>query len=213
MKVIAINGSPRKKWNTATLLEHALKGAKSAGAETKLVHLYDLNYKGCISCFKCKEKGGESFGQCAVKDDLAPIYEEIRGTTGLVLGSPIYFRDVSGEMRSFLERLFFPLLVYEPISLTFFLKKIHSAWVYTMNVTREVAIKKGYDRLFKNNEILLERFLGPCESLMSYNTLQFDDYLKYAVSGFDPTTKKKHHDEIFPMDCKRAFELGVRLVK
>jgi len=50
MKVIALNGSPRKKWNTATLLKHALDGAASKGAETELIHLYDYNYKGCISC-------------------------------------------------------------------------------------------------------------------------------------------------------------------
>jgi multimeric flavodoxin WrbA len=56
MKVIALNGSPRKKWNTATLLKHAVDGAASNGAETELIHLYDYNYKGCISCFACKVK-------------------------------------------------------------------------------------------------------------------------------------------------------------
>ncbi len=45
MKVIGINGSPRKKWNTSTLLEKALEGAASEGAETELIHLYDLNFK------------------------------------------------------------------------------------------------------------------------------------------------------------------------
>ncbi len=50
MKVFAFNGSPRKEWNTATLLKKALKGAEPPGAETELVHLYDLKYKGCISC-------------------------------------------------------------------------------------------------------------------------------------------------------------------
>lgn len=54
MKVMAFNGSPRKKWNTATLLEEALKGAVSQGAETELIHLYELKFKGCISCFECK---------------------------------------------------------------------------------------------------------------------------------------------------------------
>ena len=49
MKVIAINGSPRRNWNTATLLEKTLEGAASEGAETELIHLYDLDFKGCIS--------------------------------------------------------------------------------------------------------------------------------------------------------------------
>ena len=77
VKIIAFNGSPRKKWNTATLLEKALEGAASQGAETELIHLYDLNYKGCASCFACKTKGGESYGKCAIKDDLAPILKRI----------------------------------------------------------------------------------------------------------------------------------------
>jgi len=56
MKVIAVNGSPRKKWNTATLLHKALDGAKSIGAQTEFIHLYDLNFKGCTSCFACKKR-------------------------------------------------------------------------------------------------------------------------------------------------------------
>jgi multimeric flavodoxin WrbA len=70
MKAIGVNGSPRKKWNTATLLKKALEGAASEGAKTTLVHLYDLDYKGCISCFACKMRGGKSYGKCAVKDGL-----------------------------------------------------------------------------------------------------------------------------------------------
>ena len=48
MKVIGVNGSPRKKWNTAMLLAKALEGAASQGAEVESFHLYDLNYKGCV---------------------------------------------------------------------------------------------------------------------------------------------------------------------
>ena len=62
MKILAFNGSPRKKWNTARLLEEALKGAAESGAETKLFHLYDLDFKGCLSCFSCKEIDGRSYG-------------------------------------------------------------------------------------------------------------------------------------------------------
>ena len=102
MKVIAFNGSPRKKWNTATLLEKALEGAASRGAKTELIHLYDLNFKGCISCFVCKTEGGKSYGRCAVKDDLTPIFRKIEKADAIILGSPIYFGTVSGEMKSYL---------------------------------------------------------------------------------------------------------------
>ncbi|MDR2137612.1 MAG: flavodoxin family protein, partial [Synergistaceae bacterium] len=75
-KVIAVNGSPRKTWNTATLLRHATEGAASKGAETKLVHLYDIDFKGCVSCFACKRKEGKSRG-CALNDGLKPLLDEI----------------------------------------------------------------------------------------------------------------------------------------
>jgi len=65
-----------------------------------------------MSCFACKLKGGESFGRCAVNDDLAPVLEEIKSTDAFILGSPIYFGDVTGKMRSFLERLLFPNPIY-----------------------------------------------------------------------------------------------------
>lgn len=82
-----------------------------------------------------------------------------------------------------------------------------------MNLTEELAKEMGYERMFKNNKALLERFFGPCESLMCYDTLQFDDYSKYAARKFDEKAKRKRHEEVFPKDCERAFELGVRLVK
>ena len=77
MKVMAVNGSPRKSWNTATLLEKTLEGAASRGAETESVHLYDLDYKGCTSCFACKMAGNPTRGRCVMKDGLAPILDRI----------------------------------------------------------------------------------------------------------------------------------------
>ncbi|MDF2572176.1 MAG: NADPH-dependent reductase [Sporomusa sp.] len=113
MNVLAINGSPRKSWNTATLLSSALEGAASQGATTELIHLYDLNYKGCISCFACKLKDGKSYGKCAYQDDLTPVLEKIEKADAVFLGSPIYFGNVTGEMRSLMERMAFQYLVYD----------------------------------------------------------------------------------------------------
>jgi multimeric flavodoxin WrbA len=109
MKVMAFNGSPTKKWNTATLLEKALEGTSSHGTETNLIHLYDLNYKGCISCFACKAIGGKSYGRFAVKDDLALLLKTVLVVQSLIFWSPIYYGTVTGQKRSFMERLFFPL--------------------------------------------------------------------------------------------------------
>ena len=113
MKIIAINGSPRKNWNTARLLEAALDGARAQGAETKLYHLYDYDFKGCRSCFACKRIGSPFYGKCAQKDGISDILAEVKAADGLVLGTPIYFGAATGEFRSFLERLLFQNYAYD----------------------------------------------------------------------------------------------------
>jgi len=213
MKVIAFNGSPRKKWNTATLLEKAMEGATSQGAETKLIHLYDLQYKGCISCFSCKKRGGKSYGTCAVKDDLTPIYAEIKEADAIILGSPIYFGDVTGQTRSFLERLLFPSLGYTSPPKTLYPRSIQTAWIYTMNAPEEIAKQFGYDRLFKSNERVMQMIFGHSESMMSYDTYQFDDYSKVVADRFDESSKAKRRKEVFPKDCQRAYDLGINITR
>lgn len=213
MKAIAINGSPRKEWNTGTLLHRALEGAQSKGAETELIHLYDYEFKGCISCFACKTREGKSYGKCAVLDAMTPVYEKIKETDVLFLGSPIYFGDVTGELRSFIERLLFPYLVYTMPPRTLYTRKIGIGLIYTMNCPEAFAAKVGYDRLFKSNEEVMNRVLGRAESLMSYDTYQFEDYSKVVADGIDESKKKKRREEIFPVDCEKAFTLGVRLVE
>jgi len=210
MKVIAFNGSPRKKWNTATLLEKALEGAASQGAKTELIHLYDLNFKGCISCFACKTKGGKSYGRCAVNDDLTPVFRKIVKADAIIFGSPIYFGTVSGEMRSFMERLLFPYLTYTDPPQTLFPRKIKTAFIYTMNSTEEQMTERGYAQHFKLHETVLRMIFGTSEHMCSFDTYQFDDYSKVVSDRFDPEKKAERRKEIFPKDCEKAFRIGAR---
>ena len=216
MKVMAFNGSPRKKWNTATLLEKALEGAASQGAETELIHLYDLNYKGCISCFACKTKGGKSYGQCAVKDDLTPVLRKVEEAGALILGSPIYLGAVTGEMRSFMERLQFPYRPYHRFDdprQTLFPRKIPAGFIYTMNVTEEQMKEMGFDQPALMNERFLRLIFGASESLFCFDTYQFEDYSKMVQERFDPEKKARRRREVFPKDCEKAFEMGARFAK
>jgi multimeric flavodoxin WrbA len=213
MKVMAFNGSPRKKWNTATLLEKALEGAASQGAKTELIHLYDLDFKGCISCFACKTKGGKSYGRCAVKDDLTPVLRKIEKADAIILGSPIYFGTVSGEMKSFMERLLFPYSIYTDPPRSLFPKKIKAGFIYTMNVTEEMMQELGYIHHFKRHEMTLQRIYGASEYICSFDTYQFDDYSKVVSDRFDPEKKAWRRKEIFPKDCEKAFEMGVRFAE
>ena len=211
MNVFAINGSPRKKWNTATLLEKALEGAASRGAATELIHLYDLDFKGCTSCFACKLKGGKSYGKCAMNDGLTPVLAKLANADAFLLGSPIYFGTATGEMRSFMERLLFPYLTYTRPPGSLFGRKIPTAFVYTMNVSEQLMKENCYPVHIGLNENVLSRTFGQAESLCSFETLQFEDYDKVVFSYFDPEERRERRRTVFPEDCRKAFELGVRL--
>ena len=211
MKVIAFNGSPRKKWNTATLLNKALDGAVAQGAETELIHLYDLDFKGCVSCFSCKIKDGKSYGKCAVKDDLTPILAQVEEAGAVILGSPIYLGTVTGEMRSFMERLIFPYLTYTNPPESLFPKKINTGFIYTMNIPEEM--KELYGQHFLFNEMLLNRIFGGMEALFCFDTYQFEDYSKVVADRFNHEQKAQRRRDVFPSDCEKAFDMGARLAK
>lgn len=211
--VLAINGSPRKGWNTATLLENALEGAASAGARTELVHLYDLDFTGCTSCFACKLKGGASYGRCAIRDDLSPVLDRVREADALILGSPIYFGTVTGMMRCCMERLLFPYLAYTRPPASLFERTIPTAFVYTMNVSEEQMRENAYTVHIGLNEAILGRTFGGAESLCSFETLQFEDYSKVVFSYADPEERRERRRTVFPRDCERAFALGARLAR
>ena len=214
MKILAVNGSPRENWNTAVLLRKALEGATSQGAETEFIHLYDLNFKGCQSCFSCKMIGGKSYGKCARKDDITSILERVRDADGIILGSPVYLGAVTGAMRSFLERLVFPYLVYDGAS-TLFPKKINTGFIYTMNMT-DTALQSGrlgVDKHVSATEMFLKRIFGASESLLVTDTYQFDDYSKVFAPQFNAEQKAKRRREVFPLDCQKAFEMGVRFAE
>ncbi|SMD15015.1 flavodoxin family protein [Sporomusa malonica] len=212
MNVLGINGSPRKNWNTATLLNKALEGAASQGATTELIHLYDLNFKGCISCFACKLKGGASYGKCAYQDDLTPVLEKIEKADAIILGSPIYFGNVTGEMRSLIERLAFQYLVYDKNYSSLVEKKKPVGLIYTMNIREDMVKEWGYDRVFSANQMCFERLFGTTETLLATDTYQFSDYSKYVVTAFNEADKAKRRQEIFPTDCEKAFDMGARFV-
>jgi len=213
MKVIAINGSPRKKWNTATLLEKALEGAASEGADTELIHLYDLTYKGCTSCFACKLKGGKSYGKCAMNDELTHVLAKLKDADAVILGSPIYLGNSTGEMRSFMERFIFPYLVYSENPITLYPKKISVGYIYTLGAPEEYLDAFGFRTVIELNERVAARIFGYSESLYSTDTYQFDDYSKYVSDCFDPVEKAKRRAEVFPHDCEKAFDMGARFVK
>lgn len=212
MKVMAFNGSPRKKnWNTVTLLENALEGARSSGAETELVQLYDLDYSGCISCFSCKKKDRKQDGVCAVQDDLTPVLDRIKAADALILGTPLYFGAETAGMRAFFERLLFPYLNYSKDMKSLFPKRINTALIYTMNLTEELLAKFGLDGVIRTSRNMFMSHFGACELMLCTDTMQYSDYDEFESELFDKAAKVKRHEEVFPEDCQRAFQLGFRM--
>ncbi|MGI6656669.1 MAG: flavodoxin family protein [Desulfobulbus sp.] len=212
MLMIGINGSPRKNWNTGTLVQKALDGAAAAGWQTELVHLYDLAYQGCRSCFSCKMKDGAGLGRCAVNDALQPVLQRIlEQADALVVGSPIYFGQMSGATRSFIERLLFPSLVYSnPVS-TMLPRTIKTGLILTMGAPEAAAMQMGYDRMFEVATWSFTTICGHCELLCSYDTYQFPDYDKVVMEYADPVKKAERRATVFPEDCEQAVALGRRL--
>lgn len=210
-KIIAINGSPRKNRNTATLLQKALNGAESVGSQTELIHLYDFSYKGCISCFSCKKTMEKASG-CAIKDDLSPVLEKAMNCDAIILGSPIYLSDITSSMRAFMERLIFMNLSYnDSFNRTNFTGNISTAFIYTMGVDNELMDQIGYDINFQHHARYLKLLGGTTEHLISSDTYQFDDYSKYATNAIDVAHKEKVKNEQLPKDFQKAFELGIRI--
>lgn len=209
-KVIGLNGSPRKTWNTATLLHKALEGAVSQGSQTELIHLYDFTFKGCISCFACKEKGGESYGRCAVRDELTPLLDRLPDADAIIFASPVYIGTETAQMRAFLERFLFPYIAYSEKTPSLYPKQIPVGFIYTMNVSPEQAAMIGFDKHFSVMDFALSRVFGGSEIMLCTDTCQFDDYSKFVSDMFDPAAKARRREEIFPQDCQEAFEMGAR---
>lgn len=102
MNIVALYGSPRKKGNSAVLTNRLLEKAEELGAGTKSFYLNTMNIKGCQACMGCKTKKDH----CIVKDDLTDVLEAVREADVLVLATPVYFADISAQMKMFIDRTY-----------------------------------------------------------------------------------------------------------
>ena len=215
-KVIVLNGSPRRNFNTAKLLKEAQKGAESSGAEVEYINLYDMDFKGCMSCFACQRKGSTTEGICAIRDDLKPVLEKCLTADAIIMGTPVYFSYPTGMFRCFVERLMFPNHTYmidkENGGLQRRLDKIiPTGVIFTMNCPKEMAEGINYNIILGENVKSLNHIMGYAEALYSYDTTQFADFSKYNCDLFNPEHKHMVQETQFPIDMQNAFDLGKKL--
>jgi multimeric flavodoxin WrbA len=101
-KVLAINGSPRKDGNTSIMIRHILKELENEGIDTETIQLGGKEIHGCTSCMKCFENRDR---KCVIDDDLVnSCIEKMSSADGIILGSPVYFLDVTSEMKALIDR-------------------------------------------------------------------------------------------------------------
>ena len=102
MKVVAFNGSARKDGNTAILIRKVFSELESEGINTEMVQLAGKTIRGCTTCRKCYENKDQ---RCAVDNDIVnKCIEKMLEADGIILGSPVYFSDVTTEMKALIDR-------------------------------------------------------------------------------------------------------------
>lgn len=101
MKVAGFVGSPRHDGNTDVLVQQVLDGAVEAGADVEKFYINDMDFKGCQGCGYCRTTEA-----CKLNDDMTKMYDVIKNADAVVFGSPIYFFQMTGQMRLFLDRCY-----------------------------------------------------------------------------------------------------------
>ena len=103
MNILVLNGSPHPQGETANMVSAFKKAAEKAGHEVRVIEVCRMNIRGCLACEFCHGKGQ---GACAQKDDMQEIYACLQETDMLVLASPIYYHNISGQLKCAIDRFY-----------------------------------------------------------------------------------------------------------
>ncbi len=215
-QIYIINGSPRKNWNTSKMCESFAKGVIDAGGYAEIINLYDIDFKGCRACSACKLKNGKNYGFCSYPDELKEILNRISLADGICLATPIYFGDVSGVMKMFIERLVYPFVRFDKQYTPIPPKKLKTAVIYTMNVDEKLFLGSyigkhnlGPVGFFEN---WITHLYEKPQRICAFNTYQYYDYSKYDDERWDINDKIRQHEEVFPKDLENAYNVGKNFV-
>jgi multimeric flavodoxin WrbA len=200
MRILGFMGSPRLKGLNSKLIDSALKGAQSKGAETKRYDLIKCNIKYCIGCFKCIFENHElPFGNCSIKDDMAGILEDYIQADGYILTTPVYDVGITALMKTFIERKF-PL---------FFKNKEDTITLPAARVPANFRKKASLFITANARDEYEEVMAPPCFEALEFDLMieQVDTVDKLYVGGAHVIT-----EEILSRKLDKAFTIGVRLV-
>ncbi|TLM65577.1 MAG: flavodoxin family protein [Deltaproteobacteria bacterium] len=102
MNVVALLGSPRPGKNSATIARHFVDAAAQRGAVVRTFELNRLNYRGCQGCYACKQ----TLDRCVLQDDLTEVLAAVQSADLVLLASPVYYGDVTAQLKGFIDRTF-----------------------------------------------------------------------------------------------------------
>jgi len=205
MKVVAVNASPRKGWNSEQMLDALIAGAREEcpAAEVEKVQLYDLDFKGCRGCLACKRKDAPK-GQCRFPDGATGLLRAIKSADGFAFAAPIYYFEVPSQLRAVFERLFYSGSADHEIPV---------AAVYTMNQPRE-NMEKYFGRHLEDLSMHLRNaFNAEPEVVYAFQTLHWKDPERFVFPREFYEERKRIHDTRFANDQQSAREAGRRLAE
>ena len=188
MRILGISGSPVKNGNVDLLVQQVIKGVKSKRVKAEILYLDRMNISPCKSCSKNPEP---EF--CMIKDDMDIIYDKLKKSDALVLGSPIYFDTISAQMKLFLDRC---------NCLTPLVKK-NNRYYFKSRLKRK---RKGVIILVAGEKQRFDYALSTLKGFFIWANIKFVDKILYAHSFFEKG-KVKEDKKIM----QKAFDLGKKL--
>lgn len=186
MKVLGICGSPRKEGNSSSLLAEALRGCEASGAETKIIHVIDLNVSPCIHCDSCLKTG-----KCIYHDDMDILLKEMDEADLIFISSPLHFANVSSQLKTVIDRMQVLWATKYVLKQPYLSEKKRSAVFIT------TASRYG-DDLFEGSIATIKDFLR-CGNI------------KLAMTFSCPSVENVGDVQQFPIIMKRCFETGKAL--
>jgi multimeric flavodoxin WrbA len=191
MKILALNGSPRREGNTELLLEAALKGVREKGGEVKLYHLNALSLTPCQQCGECDDSG-----RCVIEDDMQAIHRDIVSADRIIVASPIFFFNVSAQTKIVIDRC----------QAFWSMKYVHKKPVSAGPFGRKglLLLAGGMKQTEKNegfhcSEAVVRVF---------FRTVNVQEHVTLAYGGVDEKGAIKSH----PTALHEAYEAGKKLV-
>ncbi|MBQ9299059.1 MAG: flavodoxin family protein, partial [Clostridia bacterium] len=188
-------------------LDSFLEGIREAAPEAEIqeIRLYDYTFSGCKSCFACQMKNHRAELQCFLKDDLTQLLKDTRSADGIVFASPMYYCNVSAQLRAFWERLMYPGACDHVIP---------TALICTGNASEEQF--KQYMGVPTDINLMYLKgcFQAEPKLIISGNTYQYNDQDIYNDAFRAPAKEKwQHHEEQFPIDLRTAKDAGIRMAE